>query len=99
MEFNESGMAIHFTGVHQPELCEGRLCDFHGKPGVEPWASWPRNWRDDRGMVEMIDPKTGIGHPSPAQVQYFQQVSGKFAWAYISHGCDGGCAGAYDQLD
>lgn len=98
IKYDESGLATNLHDTHNSELCEGRLCDIHGRLGEEPWASWPRIWREDRGMVEMIDENSGIGHPSPAQVQYYNMAYGSRAWAYNTHGCDGGCRGAYDQV-
>lgn len=86
------------TKVHPPEACAGRLCDVHDRRGEEPWASWPLNWREDRGIMEMIDPDSGIGHPTPAQVQFLRVLHGDSSWAHTSHGCDGGCAGSLDQL-
>ena len=81
--------------VHDPAACEGRLCDIHDRRGAEPWASWPLNWREDRGCMEMIDPDTGIGHPTPAQAQFWETLAEDYL---MTHGCDGGCRGAYGQL-
>ena len=84
----------HLQGTHNPSLCEGRLCDVHDRRGEEPWASWPLNWREDRAYMEMIDPQTGIGHPTPAQVGYDRLTGQPYA---SNHGCDGACYDAYDQ--
>lgn len=86
------------TNTHKPEDCAGRLCDIHDRRGEEPWAFWPLNWREDRGIMEMLDPKSRIGHPTPAQADFIFATHGDSAWAFLSHGCDGGCAGAYDQV-
>ena len=86
----------HLVNTHNPGACVGALCDIHDRRGEEPWASWPLNWRDDRGYMEIIDPRTGIGHPSPAQSQHDRRTGDAAA---SIHGCDGGCAGAHDQLD
>lgn len=84
--------------THTPDKCEGRLCDVHNRRGTEPWSNWPLNWRDDRGMMEVIDPETGIGHPTAAQAMYWATISPSRAWyrAEMTHGCDGGCVGLYD---
>ena len=99
IEYDEHGWAKGFKNVHDPDDCIGQLCDFHGRLGPEPWASWPRCWRADLGQVEMIDPRSGIGHPSPAQAHYLVRSRGPIASeAYLTHGCDGGCYGAYSHL-
>lgn len=83
--------------THHPAQCEDRLCDVHNRRGPEPWASWPLNWRGDRGMIEVIDPESGIGHPTRAQRDYWQAtLSERDADAEMTHGCDGGCWGLYD---
>lgn len=86
------------TNTHDPSVCAERLCDIHDRRGEEPWASWPLNWREDRGIMEMIDPHSGIGHPTPAQIQYWRSVSPERSWHASAHGCDGRCAGSLDQL-
>lgn len=100
MKFDDDGHAVGFVNVHDPSKCDGRLCDFHGRRGEEPWASWDRAWRSDwGGFVEMIDPNTGIGHPSPAQARYwFNTYEPGTFFALMTHGCDGACEGAYDDI-
>ena len=98
----DARFVLHY--IHEVSECGGtgtgaRLCDVHDKRGESPWSEWPLNWRDDRGIMEMIDPKTGIGHPTPAQVEYWAYARGfEQAGHEAIHGCDGGCAGAYDQV-
>lgn len=77
--------------THDPAKCEGRLCDVHNRRGAEPWASYPLNWRGDRGVMEVICP-CGIGHPTPAQAEYFEslvgsEISRATADAELVHGC------------
>lgn len=84
---------LSLARTHKPDQCWGRLCDIHNRRGEEPWASWPLNWREDEGYMEVICPH-GTGHPTPAQVGYWlshmQEPPG--------HGCDGCCAGAWAQI-
>lgn len=96
--WTEGPAGYRLVDTHSADDCVGRLCDIHDRRGAEPWASWPLNWREDRRVLEMIDPFSGIGHLTPAQVQFFNAYFGDSAWAHISHGCDGGCAGAYEQI-
>ncbi len=85
------------TGVHDPESCQGRLCDVHNRRGEKPWSEWPLNWRSDRGMMEVISP-SGIGHPTPAQYQYWlTRYSVEDTEALMVHGCDGSCGGSYED--
>lgn len=94
-EFKGGKYALRNT--HDPKQCEGRLCDVHNRRGPQPWASWPLNWREDRGMMEVIDPESGIGHPSRAQRDYWRStLDDRAAGAEMTHGCDGGCEGMYD---
>lgn len=75
----ETGQVIQ---THERGACIGRWCCIHQQmPG--PWATWPRNWRDDRGIMERICP-CGIGHP----------VAEMYEWAVAArrgeqlvHGC------------
>ena len=98
----DEGFCLSF--IHDISRCGGvgpdaRLCDVHNKRGEKPWSEWPLNWRDDRGIMEMIDPESGIGHPTPAQVMYWVRARGVEDKAGASvHGCDGGCQGAYRQI-
>lgn len=86
-----------YLRTHEPDQCEGRLCDIHNRRGPEPWGSWPLNWRDDRRMMEVIDPESGIGHPTRAQRDYwYAKLSERDAQAQMVHGCNGGCSGLYD---
>lgn len=104
VDYDENGYATGFKDVHDPGSCAGQLCDMHGRFGPEPWASWPRNWREDRGIMEMVDPRSGIGHPTPAQVAFWGRLAdagvltGVAVGYYASHGCDGGCRGAFDDV-
>lgn len=105
VEYDENGAATNLYRTHSESSCRGRLCDVHGRFGEEPWASWKRNFREDRGMMEMIDPRTGIGHPTPAQVAFWHELAdrGVISRAMVgyeaAHGCDGGCARSYHQVD
>lgn len=79
------------SNTHPPAACEGRLCDVHDRRGPEPYASWPLNWREDRGFFEAICP-CGIGHPSRPQADYWrEQYPGENGWFpyLVAHGCCG----------
>lgn len=82
--------------THAPEACEGRLCDVHNRRGPEPWCNWPLNWREDRGMMEVYDLASGIGHPTRAQYDYWSSIDADLVESAMVHGCDGGCDGLYD---
>ena len=94
---NTAVHGVNLVRTHPTDACEGRLCDIHNRRGEEPWASWQLNWRGDRGIMEMLDPIDGIGHPTPAQAQYSRSANGGETWVLV-HGCNGACAGAYDQV-
>lgn len=47
--------------THGAGTCLGQWCSIH-RPMPGPWATWPRYWRDDRGIMERICP-CGVGHP------------------------------------
>jgi len=84
------------VNTHAPEKCEGRLCDIHDRRGPLPWANWPLNWREDRGIMEVIDPDTGIGHPTRAQYEFWKSATSEETTYYqMIHGCDGACRGLY----
>ena len=82
------GDGYQLANTHQPESCAGRLCDVHDRRGPEPFASWPLNWRDDRGVFEVICP-CSIGHPSPAEITCLMAAA-PFTFRYLLyHGCCG----------
>lgn len=72
------------TNTHIPEDCNGRLCDIHNRRGEGAHTKWPLNYRADRGMMEVICP-CGIGHPSPAQVLYWEEIGASESEQV--HGC------------
>lgn len=81
-----------FLRTHTPDQCEGRLCDVHNRRGEGEQATWPLNWRSDRGIMEVICP-CGTGHPTPAQEQFLywlsmtDQMDLRTATAELVHGC------------
>lgn len=92
------GDRYQLSNTHSPEACEGQLCDVHDRRGRVPWADWPLNWREDRGMMEVIDPVNGIGHPTKAQYEFWKRTLGEEATYYqMIHGCNGACRGMYDD--
>lgn len=80
--------------THAPDKCEGRLCDVHNRRGDDESATWPLNWRTDRGIMEVIC-EHEVGHPSAAQVQFWLATKGLAeAQGESIHGCCG-CCGVY----
>ena len=72
------------TNVHQRGQCAGEYCTIHNRSDHH-LRHWRQHWRGDRGIMERIDPVTGIGHPdldSPWPNDSYEWI----------HGCDGGCA-------
>lgn len=72
---------------HDISECVGRLCDVHNRRGSGAQAEWPLLWREDRAIMEVIC-SHGIGHPTPAQVTFFEE---RDLSAHAIHGCDGCC--------
>lgn len=75
---------VVLENVHDPDKCDGDNCTVHNRSSHH-MRSWPQHWRGDRGIMERIDPETGIGHPDPDN----PWPEGDSRWI---HGCDGGCA-------
>lgn len=79
----ENGEPTYRLRTHSEGACTGRLCDVHNRRGTGVQATWPLNWREDRGIMEVLCP-CGIGHPTPAQRIYTDE-------AEMFHGCCGCC--------
>lgn len=76
--------------VHPARLCkDDETCCIH-KPSDHHMKDWPLYWRSDTGVMERIDPDTGIGHPDPDAVTYHLSKHPKDT-NYGVHGCDGAC--------
>lgn len=85
------GNSVFILQTHAPGECSGELCDVHGRRGSGGDATWPLNWRTDRGMMEVIC-EHDIGHPTRAQIAYWRKhLDEKSVWAYARHGCCGCC--------
>lgn len=81
------GRRSMYLTTHNPEECVDRLCDVHDRRGTGAQATWPLNWRDDRGIMEVICP-CGIGHPTPAQIGYWETILEPVkVMAEYRHGC------------
>ncbi len=81
----ESGQVIwHHPTAH----CFGEWCAIH-RPMPGPWASWPRLWREDRGIMERTCPH-GVGHPVAEMV-------GRVRDDELDHACDGCPCGPSEQ--
>jgi hypothetical protein len=80
--------------VHPKGACKiPDHCVIHN-PSDHHMRDWQLNWRSDTGVMERIDPKTGIGHPDPDDAA-FHEATGN-AWKSV-HGCDGGCIPPYED--
>lgn len=76
----ESGQVLR---THVRGNCIGEWCPIHSQmPG--PWSSWPRQWREDREMMERVCPH-GVGHP--AAETYANRAA--HTLGLLVHGCDG----------
>lgn len=78
-----------FLIIHSEKECKDRLCDIHNRRGGGVQASWPLNWRSDKGSMEVICP-CGTGHPTPAYRDFLQRDG--LAHTTLIHGCCGCCA-------
>jgi hypothetical protein len=84
----ESGQELKH---HVRANCSGNCC-LHGT-SVYPSCRTPRQWRNDRGIIEHLCPH-GIGHPCLAGVEYAMLMAPtEDAIFDVSavHGCDGCC--------
>lgn len=75
----ESGQSLQ---THNSGQCFGQWCAIH-RPMPGPWESWPRQWRDDRGILERVCP-CGTGHPV-AEMYEWAIANGK--GFELVHGC------------
>lgn len=66
------------VGVHPETACAGRPCCIH-RPSEHHMATWPQNFRQDRGMMERLCAHS-VGHPDPDDPT-----------DDTVHGCDGCC--------
>lgn len=79
----ESGQVLQ---THERGQCFGQWCAVH-QPMPGPWAEWPRQWRQDRSIMERKCPH-GVGHPV-AEMYDFAVAQGR---AYdLVHGCCRDC--------
>ena len=75
---------LHLTGVHPADACAGQsACPIHN-PSDHHMRGWEVVWRGDRGILERICPRHGVGHPDPDQFPYWD-ANGMEAEAV--HGC------------
>jgi hypothetical protein len=68
--------------AHRVDACTPP-CPIHA-PSSHHMATWPQNWRDDRGIIERIC-EHGVGHPDPDDRN-----------EDTVHGCDGCCRAVVD---
>lgn len=90
-EFLGAQIGIQNLRVHPRSVCANDpSCCIHN-PSDHHMRNWRLNWRGDTGVMERIDPKTGIGHPDPDAVAFHlsKHPGDKY---FASHGCDGACA-------
>ena len=77
--------------VHAKGLCLAQYCCIHN-PSPHHMVDWPTHWREDRDIMERIDP-LGVGHPDPDDLTFRQSVA-KTQNKPIPkgiHGCNGMC--------
>lgn len=83
--------------VHPFVKCMGRHCTLHN-PSDHVMKDWALNWRSDKGIFERICPH-GIGHDDPDDIAYRRTLEPIELRGYVGiHGCDGCCAGKYDEI-
>lgn len=75
---------LNLVGVHPADACAGQsACPMHN-PSDHHMRAWEVVWRADRGILERICPRHGVGHPDPDQFPYWD-ANGMEAEAV--HGC------------
>lgn len=61
------------TGIHSPQLCEGRPCVVH-RPTDHHMSTWRLLWRSDKGIFERLCPQCGSGIADPDQYEYLKSI-------------------------
>lgn len=81
------------SNVHDHEVCAGQPCTIHNRTD-HVMRHFAQHWRSDRGIMERICSKHGVGHPDPDSPWSFDS----FEWV---HGCCGCCREdtKYEELD
>jgi len=74
LNYLNSGRKLY---THTIDRCAPNKCTIHNRSSHH-MLEWPQNWREDRGIMELICPH-GIGHTDPDET------------AFGGHGCDGCC--------
>lgn len=96
---------IEFVGgrklfnVHSFLMCQGHHCAIHN-PSDHALSDHPLHWRDDKGIFERFCDH-GIGHDDPDDVAYHKMIAQMHkdpSWGMGIHGCDGCCAGKYEEV-
>lgn len=83
-------VGVQVLRTHAADKCAGQFCCIHN-PSDHHMATWPQNWRGDRGIMERICP-CGVGHPDPDGITYIRATRGaEVAWGESVHGCCGCC--------
>lgn len=88
IQWGENGV---LDNVHdESDDCKKYGCSIHN-PSDHKMKDWPRNWRNDRGLMERIC-EHGVGHPDPDHLGYIFRTQGSNAMMIESiHGCCGCC--------
>lgn len=76
------------VNIHSSSKCVGRACVIHN-PSDHHMRDWKLHWRADTGLMERIDPDTGIGHPDPDDLAWHVQSGREYLGL---HACDGACS-------
>lgn len=80
----KKGTLVFWT--HSADQCSGQFCVIHN-PSDHNMKDWPRNWREDRGIMERIC-QHGCGHPDPDDMNY-RKMAGIYHSSDEIHGCCG----------
>ena len=77
--------------THDETICDGNICPVHNMT-EHSMRSFSQHWRSDRGLMERLCIKHGVGHPDPDHLASIERRFGSAATEIESiHGCCGCC--------
>ena len=87
---SEETLVPAFDIHHSETECVGaEFCDIHNRRPLYE-QNLLLNWRDDRGMMEVLCEKHNVGHPTTAQKNYWiQNLPPQEAIGLMIHACCG----------